>query len=110
MEAGAVWHWAATGMPGRRPTLTLACAGQVPALPGVHSRLPRPTLAANVQAVSQVWQRQGTVICGVHAVVETRNQEGDVLENKGRHFRTWQEFTLTHWTIRRPFRGKNGTM
>lgn len=69
--------WVAAGAPGRRRrALTLGC------VLGIPSGLPRPTVAASVQAVGHVWQQKGTVTGKVHVVVETRNQESDVLENK----------------------------
>ena len=58
--------------------LTLGCARRF-----VPRADPRPTLAASVQAAGQVPQREGAVVGKVHVVVETGNQEGDVLGNKG---------------------------
>ena len=73
MEAGG-GDWAATGAPGRRrPALTLGC------VLGIPGGLPRPTVAASVQAVGHVRQQKGTVTGKVHVVVESRNQESDVL-------------------------------
>lgn len=82
----------------RRLCLTVCSTGQFPVLLGIRAHLSRPSLTANVQAVDKVWQLYRTVICRVHVVVETRNQESDVLESKAVIFQNLWGPILTQWT------------
>lgn len=78
--------------------LTVCSTGQFPVLLGIRAHLSRPSLTVNVQAVDKVWQLYRTVIFRVHVLVETRNQESDVLESKVVKFQNPGGPILTHWT------------
>lgn len=80
----------------RRLCLTLGPTGQFPVLLGIGAHLPGLTLTAKVQAVDKIWQLYRTVVCRVHVVVETRNQESDVLGSKAGTFQNLGGFILTH--------------